>query len=70
MKQIISYLFLAVLFIYGVWLVYDAWSNNLKFINSYKRIDFIKLFGDFGRILYILFGIIVCGVAVFLFYRL
>ena len=51
-------------FFYGAYISIAAMRNWRQFIESYKRIDLIKLFGDFGRILYVLFGIGLCMMSV------
>jgi hypothetical protein len=65
-KDILAYMFLIFLFIYGIYMILGAMRNWKSFLNAYKRIDLIKVFGEFGRVLYMILGLIVCVVAVFL----
>ena len=43
--------------LYGCYVCWASLSNNQKFLQSYKTIDLVKYFGDFGRILYIIIGL-------------
>lgn len=68
-KDFFLFLFLLLLFTYGLFMIFGAMRNWRSFLNSYKSIDLIKLFGDFGRILYVILGLIICCVAIFLFLK-
>lgn len=50
-------------FFYGAYIAVALMRNRKQFVESYKTIDFIKLFGNFGRILYVLTGIALCIVS-------
>lgn len=69
MKDIFMYLFLVVLFVYGLYVASGAVRNRKSFLGMYKSIDLINLFGDFGRVLYALIGLAACAVAVLLFLK-
>jgi len=60
LKYFIQLLFGIFLTFYGGHITISSIRNNKKFIDSYKKLDLIKLFGDFGRILYAIIGLIVC----------
>lgn len=45
---------------YGAYVCIASVRNWKSFNDSYKRIDLIKIFGDFGRILYAVFGLAMC----------
>ena len=55
--NIFGIIFFIFCFFYGAYVAIAAMRNWKQFINSYKSIDLIKLFGDFGRVLYFLFGL-------------
>lgn len=60
LKYFIQLFFGIFLTFYGGHVTISAIRNNKKFIDSYKRVDLINIFGDFGRILYAIIGLIVC----------
>jgi hypothetical protein len=55
-RKILGIAFFSFCFGYGVYIAIAAMRNYKPFIDSYKRIDLIKIFGDFGRVLYVIFG--------------
>ena len=65
-KDIFIYTLLVLLFIYGLYMIVGAMRNRKSFLNAYKRIDLIKLFGDLGRVFYVIFGLVICTVAILL----
>lgn len=62
------HLFIAVLFGYGIYFIVAMIQHSQSFQHVYRRIDFIKLFGDFGRILYVLAGILCITISIIVFY--
>lgn len=50
-------------FFYGLYISIASFTDHKPFTRSYKFPDLIRLFGNFGRIIYILFGLILSVVA-------
>lgn len=69
MKIIFLYLFSIVLFIYGSYLTIAAIRNWRGFIDAPKRINLFKIFGEFARVVYAVFGLILCACAIVLFLK-
>jgi hypothetical protein len=68
-KDVLAFLFLIGFFIYGLFMILGAMRNWRSFLLAYKRIDLIKVFGDFGRVLYVILGLAICTIAVLLFLK-
>lgn len=71
LNDINIHLFIVVLFIYGIYFIISTVQNSQSFRRVYREVDFIKLFGNFGKILNILIGIlcIVMSIIVFVIYH-
>lgn len=59
LAKIILVSFTVLVFFYGLHMSIGSIKNWNSFNNVYKRIDFTDLFGDFGRIIYVVFGLII-----------
>jgi hypothetical protein len=69
-KDALAFIFLLGLFVYGIFMVLGAMRNGRSFLFAYKTIDLIKIFGDFGRVLYVVLGLVVCTISVLLFLKI
>lgn len=69
LKDVLAFLLLIGFFVYGMFMILGAMRNWRSFLFAYKRIDIIKVFGDFGRVLYVLLGLAICTIAVLLFLK-
>ena len=63
-QRVLGIIFFLFCFGYGLYISMAAMRNWKSFINSPKRIDLIKVFGDFGRVLYMIIGIFLALVSV------
>jgi hypothetical protein len=54
---------------YGIYLSYGAMKNTKTFRAMPKRVDLIEFFGDFGRLMYFILGIIFFFLGLFLAYK-
>ena len=62
--KIFGIIFFSFCFFYGAYIAIASMRNWKRFVESYKRIDLIKVFGDFGRVLYVLLGTGLCIISV------
>ena len=62
--NVFGIIFFSACFLYGAYIAIASMRNWKKFIDSYKTIDLIKVFGDFGRVLYVLIGLMFCILSV------
>ena len=69
-KIIFRILFSLFLTGYGSYVCYAAVKNKKRFIDSYKRFDMIKIFGDFGRVIYAILGIVIVLTGLYLTYTI
>jgi hypothetical protein len=53
---------------YGIYLSYGAMKNTKRFRAMPRRVDLITFFGDFGRLMYFILGIILFFIGLFLAY--
>jgi hypothetical protein len=63
-------LFTLSLFLMGIWTILGTIYRWKSFKKAYKRIDFERLFGGFGSIIYVIIGISTCITSIFLFYHI
>jgi hypothetical protein len=42
--------------VYGLYILFGALRNWDNFNKAHKRIDLTEIFGDFGRVLYVILG--------------
>ncbi len=56
LAKIILILFALLMIVYGLYIAFGAMRNWDNFNKARKRIDLIAIFGDFGRVLYVVFG--------------
>jgi hypothetical protein len=57
--KLILFIFCVLLFLYGIYIFLGALRNWKSFIKKYKKIDLIEIFGDFGRVLYMIIGVFI-----------
>jgi hypothetical protein len=62
--------FFTLSFLYGIYLTLGSILKWKAFINSYKRIDFIRLFGNYGRIFYAILGVCLSIISVLMVLKL
>lgn len=65
LAKIILILFALLMVVYGLYISLGALRNWNSFNKSYKRIDLVAIFGDFGRVLYIVIGLGIFVMATF-----
>ena len=68
--KFILILFTLVVALYGLYLALGSLRNWNRFVNSHKRLDLTEIFGDFGRILYVVFGLAIFILATLSFFGL
>jgi uncharacterized membrane protein YgaE (UPF0421/DUF939 family) len=68
-KDIFVYLFLILLFVYGLYMTLGALRNWNSFLYAYKRFDLIEAFGNLGRLLYVILGLVISIIAILLFLK-
>jgi len=51
-------------FFYGIYIFISCLRENSAFIKSHKRIDLIKAWGNFGRLIYLLFGLAISTMSI------
>ena len=56
LAKIILILFALLIIVYGLYISLGALRNWDSFNKAHKRIDLVAIFGDFGRVLYVVFG--------------
>lgn len=56
LAKIIFILLALLMIVYGLYISFGALRNWDNFNKAHKRIDLIAIFGDFGRVLYVIFG--------------
>ena len=55
-SKIILILFALLMMVYGLYISFGALRNWDNFNKAHNRIDLIAIFGDFGRVLYVILG--------------
>jgi hypothetical protein len=60
LAKYILILFALLMIVYGLYISLGALRNWSNFNKAHKRIDLIAIFGDFGRVLYVVFGAAIC----------
>ncbi len=63
-------LFSLSLFLMGIWTILGTIYRWKSFKKAYKRIDFERLFGGVGSIVYVILGAASCLASIFIFYRI
>lgn len=67
LNNINVYFFIITLFSYGIYFIVVMIQNSQHFRRVYRRIDFIELFGNQGKILYVLIGLLCISTSIAIF---
>jgi hypothetical protein len=70
MKQVFLYVFPVFVFAFGLYIAIGAFSNWPGFQRMYKRFDLVSIFGDLGRVTYIMIGLLTSLAGIFLFLKI
>jgi hypothetical protein len=69
-KYILIYSFFLLVFGYGVFISVGTMRNLRSWKNHYKRIDLEKYFGDFGRVLWVIVGLVYIAISIYMLMKL